>query len=369
MILQYIYGTRAFIRVEKIVIAYIQNPSKSYRGKIISGLLLGCSYLFRTYIFLLQFCYRYRIFPVFKSTIPVISIGNITAGGSGKTLFTCFLLSQLADVRCAVALRGYRSIMGRQKRSTKVTPDMSAKYCGDEALLMAKQFPNVGIFVGKDRTQAALLAKEWNASCLILDDGFQHYKIQRDLQIIMMQSDDLFGKNAFLPRGYLREHPKNLQRADLIVIHQAKDSSFENQVEQLKAYTSAPIIGTQIYISKIIDHYNGEEIKACSEKVGIFCGIGNPISFVHTVKDFGYQIIREFCIADHEAWQSALLKQFSVFCKAQGASRLLCTEKDAMRLCNNIELALPVGVVCVTLQITKHQSKFTHFLQRTRSLL
>lgn len=368
MSLQYIYSTRAFIKLEKIVTVYIQNPPKSYWGRIISALLVGCSYLFRTYMFLLQLCYRYRIFSVYKSTIPVISIGNITAGGSGKTLFTSFLLSQLSDVRCAVAIRGYRSIMGRQKKSIRVTLDMSAKYCGDEALLIAKKFPTSAIFVGKDRTQAALLAKEWNASCLILDDGLQHHKIQRDIQIIMMQSNDLFGKNAFLPKGYLREHPKNLQRADLIVIHEVKESTFESQVKQIRAYTSAPIIGTQIYISKIIDYYSREEIKDRSEKVGVFCGIGNPSSFIHTVKAFGYQIIQELCIADHESWQTILLKEFSVFCKDIGATRLLCTEKDAARLCT-AKLALPVAVVCVTLQITKNQSKFTHFLHRIRSLL
>lgn len=368
MSLQYIYGTRGFIKLEKIVTAFIQNPSRSCFGLATSALLVGFSYLFRIYITLLQLCYQYRIFSVYKSAIPVISIGNITAGGSGKTLFTCFLLSQLPDVRCAIALRGYRSIMGRQRKSTRVIPSMSAKYCGDEALVIAKQFPTSAIFVGKDRTRAALLANEWNAACLILDDGMQHHKIQRDIHVIMMRSDDLFGGNAFLPRGYLREHPKNLKLADLIVIHQASESTFESQVEQLRVYTSAPIIGTQVYISKVVDYCSGEQIEAHSEKVGLFCGIGNPSSFIHTVEKFGYQIIREFCIADHEEWQTTLLKEFAIFCKARGAKRLLCTEKDASRL-SILRLALPVGVVCATIQITKNESEFTDFLHRIRSLV
>lgn len=212
MSLQYLYATQVFIKIEKIVTAYIQNPSKNCIGRIISGTLLGCSYLFRAYMALYHFCYRYRIFSVYKSQLPVISIGNITAGGSGKTLFTCFLLSSLSDVRCAVSLQGYRSILGRSRDARKVSLDMPAKYCGDEALLIAKQFQASAIFSGRDRIKAAQLAKRWNVDCLILDDGLQHYKIYRDIHIIMMRSGDLFGRNAFLPRGYLRQHPRNLKR-------------------------------------------------------------------------------------------------------------------------------------------------------------
>lgn len=368
MSLQYIYASRLFIKVEKIVSAYIRNPSKKGIGKAVSPILLGCSYLFRAYMALYHFCYRYRIFPVHKSSLPVISIGNITAGGSGKTLFTCFLVSKLSDSRCAISLQGYRSILGKRRNAKRVSLDMSAKYCGDEALLIAKQFQASAIFSGRDRIKAARLAKEWRADCLILDDGLQHYKIHRDIHIIMMRSDDLFGQNAFLPRGYLRQHPKNLKKADLIVLHESDRRNFHQQVGQIRAYSSAPIIGTEVSISKIIDYHTQEEIPISTEKVGIFCGIGNPNSFIRTVKSFGYEIIREFCIADHEQWQATLLGEFALFCKSRGAVQLLCTEKDAARL-SNIKLELPIGVVCATIQITTGQSEFTQFLHRIRSLL
>lgn len=139
-------------------------------------------------------------------------------------------------------------------------------------------------------------------------------------------------------------------------------------MHQIRAYSSAPIIGTEVSISKIIDYHTRREITIRTEKVGIFCGIGEPNSFIHTVKSFGYEIIREFCIADHEEWQMVLLREFSLFCKARGATWLFCTEKDAARL-SNIRLELPIGVVCVTIQITTGQSEFTQFLHRIRNLL
>ncbi len=368
MNLQYIYASQIFIKIEKIVTSYTRNPSKNWLGRVLSGILLGCSYLFRAYMALYHFCYRYRIFSVHKSQLPVISIGNITVGGSGKTLFTSFLVTRLSDIRCAVSLQGYRSVLGRRRIARRVSPDMSAKYCGDEALLMAKQFQASAIFSGRDRIGAARLAKRWGASCLILDDGLQHYKIHRDIHVIMMQSDDLFGRNAFLPLGYLRQHPKHLQQADLIVIHESDRSIFQQQVRQIRAYSSAPIIGTEVCISKIIDYHTRQEITINTRKVGIFCGIGNPNSFIHTVQSFGYEIIREFCIADHEEWQAPLLEEFSLFCKSRGAVQLLCTEKDAARL-SKIRLELPIGVVCASIQITTGQSEFTQFLHRIRSLL
>ena len=147
-----------------------------------------------------------------------------------------------------------------------------------------------------------------------------------------------------------------------------KRQIFQQQVRQIRAYSSAPIIGTEVCISKIIDYHTRQEITINTRKVGIFCGIGNPNSFIHTVQSFGYEIIREFCIADHEEWQAPLLEEFSLFCKSRGAVQLLCTEKDAARL-SKIRLELPIGVVCASIQITTGQSEFTQFLHRIRSLL
>lgn len=368
MSLQYVYGTRIFARLEQIVTQYIQRPPRNCIDSAILGILSGCSYLFRLYMISLQFCYTYRFLPVYTSTIPVISIGNITVGGTGKTLFTCFLVRELGDIKCAIALRGYRSVMGRGRGSVRVKPHMSAKYCGDEPLLLAKKFPNCAVFSGRDRIRAAQLATTHEAQCLILDDGLQHHKIHRDIQIIVMRSGHLFGRGAFLPRGYLREHPKRLKSADLIVIHQTGEAIFNEEVRQIRVYSSAPIIGTRVSISSIIDYHTGREVAISNEKIGLFCGIGTPTSFIDTVQSFGYEIMREFCIADHEEWQISLLHEFSLFCKSRGGSRLLCTEKDAARL-SNAKLALPIGVVGVTIQITKNQSEFTQFIHRIRSLI
>lgn len=368
MSLQYVYGTRIFTQLEKIVTQYIQRPPRSCIDTAILGILSGCSYLFRLYMSCRQFCYTYRILPIYTSAIPVISIGNITAGGTGKTLLTCLLVRELRDVQCAVALQGYRSVMGRRRGSVRVTPRMSAKYCGDEPLLLAKKFPNCAVFSGRDRIKAAELAVMHKVACLILDDGLQHHKIHRDIQIIVMRSGDLFGRGAFLPRGYLREHPKRLKSADLIVIHQTKEAIFNEEVRQIRVYSSAPIIGTRVYISSIIDYHTGREVAICAERIGLFCGIGTPSSFIDTVQSLGYEIMREFCIADHEEWQTNLLHEFSLLCKSKGATRLLCTEKDAARL-SNAKLALPVGVVGATIQITKNQSEFTQCIHRIRSLI
>lgn len=236
------------------------------------------SWIYALVVYVRNQMYSYQLLPIFKVPSTVVSVGNIVAGGTGKTPFIHLLASSFPHRKVAILTRGYG-----------VVPD--------EAMLLSNRLPNVKVYIGKDR---ASLAKEacQHADLLIMDDGFQHRRLARDFDIVLVREK----KEHYLPWGFLRDSPKRLRDADEIFV----------VGKELK-----------LAVKRILDLQGREIASIKGWKVGIFCGIANPENFKKTVLDLGAEIVSEKIFADHEPADLSKLPR---------ANLLLCTEKDAVKI-------------------------------------
>jgi tetraacyldisaccharide 4'-kinase len=232
------------------------------------------SWFYAFAIFCRNQLYDWGCLPITKVNATVISVGNIVAGGTGKTPFVHMLANAFAHRRVAILSRGYGAVP-------------------DEAMLLARRLPNVKVYVGKDR---AALAKAADAELLILDDGFQYRRLHRDFDIVLVQKK----KEHYLPWGFLRDSPRRLARAEVIAVADLK-----------------------LNVKRILDLYGQEVPSIRGWKVAVFCGIAHPENFKKTVRDLGAEIVAEKIFIDHEAADLSKLPKVNA---------LICTEKDFVKL-------------------------------------
>ena len=242
--------------------------------------------------------------------IPIISVGNITAGGSGKTPIVAMLAEHFKNKGETVAIlsRGYG---GQIKTAHQVTQDDSTEVVGDEPKMLFTMDVANQIWVGPDRRLTAKLAHEHGATMLILDDGFQHFKLPRDVDILVVGQDG-FGNGFTIPAGPLREPLKNHTRADFAVISQ-------KAVVELDIPT---ILMKRRPLEKDITALLGRKLFA-------FCGIGNPLQFFEGLIKADLDIAGRKVFGDHHKYTEDDLKMLVQ--KSQG-SQLVTTPKDAEKL-------------------------------------
>lgn len=265
-------------------------------------------------------CFDWHLFRVRRAVLPVVSIGNIIAGGTGKTSFA-MRLAQDVQNSPAIISRGYRSerkVRGRSK--SRLVTDLSD---GDEPYLMKTKLPFARAIVGPRREESALLAREVGARWIILDDGMQYRRLHRDIEVAMIHVDLPFGGGYYLPRGLLRESPKRLSKADYVVLQGVSSLEvFEKLSKELATYTKAPVIGAEYRIM------NSAEI--AGKKVGAFCGIGRPSHFFRMVEELGCEIVEQCILPDHTALPDP--KAFVASALEKGAEIVVCSEKDWIKL-------------------------------------
>ena len=192
--------------------------------------LTMCSYLFKAIVLLRSFLYRKGIFKSHRLPCKVISIGNITVGGTGKTPVTCLIARYLKDAGCRVTVlsRGYRAQGGTEPLIVSDDKHVIAgpEIAGDEAVMLAHKLPGVPVLAGKNRFLLGQRAvHDFSAQAVLLDDGFQHYPLQRDLDIVLINARNPFGNGFLLPRGTLREPLSALSRAPLIVLTKVEETT------------------------------------------------------------------------------------------------------------------------------------------------
>jgi tetraacyldisaccharide 4'-kinase len=240
--------------------------------------------------------------------VPVVSVGNLAVGGTGKTPLVLLLAEQFQGKRVAVLARGYRAKRGE---------------LNDEMQLIAHRLPWVKLYQGKNRVQLAQQAVRDGIELILLDDGFQHHRLFRDIDVVVVQANDW--RDRCLPFGRLREPVSALNRADYVV-----------------SYEPVPCeaIGLR---REVIEPKN-------YGKVGIFCGIGKPEQFRDTVKGLGCEIVAELFVGDHMSISAKKLNQFAKVCVEKGATCLLCTEKDFVKL---PKTDLPIR--CIRIKVVVNQ--------------
>ena len=353
----------------------IKGNQKGFISSFIKALLFFPSLGFRCLSALRNWAYDRGFFSCFVPQVPlVISIGNIVAGGTGKTPFTISLAKCLSNQgKIAILSRGYKSLSEHRSKPTLILPGNRANYsveeCGDEPYLLAKHLPDAILVIGKNRSLSAKIAKKHGADILILDDGMQHRQLARDLDIVMIHSSDPFGQGYFLPRGFLRDNISSLKRADLIVInHVSSASHFENIQNVLRPYASAPMIGTQMQPQHFLDAEGNRISSIEGKKVGLFCGIAHPEKFKEMMETLGATVVAQHFLSDHMKWQNDAFKTFKQTCSHAGAEYIVCTEKDFVKLGKQDDTSSLIWLKA-ELMVTHGQEHWENFLARAHKLL
>ena len=289
--------------------------------------------------------YQTGIFRSRKLTRPVISVGNIMVGGSGKTPAVISICNVLLNegLRPAVLSRGY----GGENHSAvlEVSDGKQIKWpaniVGDEPVLMAQKLPGIPIFVGSDRVkvgQAAIHAH--HPDVLVLDDGFQHRRLSRNLDIVLIHTSDPFGNGYVLPRGPLREPISHLGRANVFVLtHVEAAESCQGLIRFLQdCFPKIPLLLSQHQTSACVHLFDEDAKSVASLKdfpekdVFIVLGIGNPKPFIRSVIDSGLNVVGYWIFPDHGKFQQDDISSIEKKANQLGSKAILTTRKDAIRL-------------------------------------
>ncbi|MGC8666769.1 MAG: tetraacyldisaccharide 4'-kinase [Chthonomonadales bacterium] len=290
------------------------------------------------------FTYRAGIRKQTHLPKPVISVGNITSGGTGKTPLVEWICSSLVerDIRPAVLSRGYRGEFEHASAvvSTPERVELTARQAGDEAYLLAMLLPGTPVIVGKDRRRTGALAIErFQPDILVLDDGMQFYQLYRDLDIAAVNARDPFHNGWTLPRGLLREPPSHLRRAQCIVITNAdavSQGALQGLMQRLaKLAPSSEVFTARSVPSALValDHSAAPPLTWLrGRRVATLCALGHPQTFEEQVRSLGADIVHSCRLPDHEAPTMARLEQFITQGRAHEAEAVIVSLKDAVKL-------------------------------------
>lgn len=276
--------------------------------------------------------YELGLFEKVRTKAYTISVGNIVAGGAGKTPFVLYLAELLSRKGlCGVVLRPYKALHEGNKEPVQVLPEMSAAQIGDEAALISRRLPAVFVWVGKKAAAACALDRSCPKDSLkyiIVDDGFQHFALERDCDIVIVDAHNVFGKGRLL-----RERPSALSRADLIVVNEKHTPCvFESVAKELRAYATAPLIHVRYKVDGFFDGSGNRLILPKNSHVALFCGLADPTSFTEILRAQGYHIVSVLMLQDHEAIVESRLDEFVRVSKARGVDWIVCTEKDIVKV-------------------------------------
>lgn len=344
---------------------FIPSNRKKEKGPLralAAGVLSLFSLLYRLASTARTWLYQHGICKRRRLEARVISVGNITVGGTGKTPLVIYLAEKLREKNRKVAIltRGYR----RKKREmVELTHETCQRIdwqdVGDEPYLLAKRLLDVPIMVSKHRSTSGEKAEQkFGCEILILDDGLQHLRLSRDLDIVVIDSVNPFGNGRLLPAGILREPLTSLKRADMFVLTKTdRVSSTDELTELLRRYNpEAPVVESAYRVRSIQGLFNDSSVeprKIEDKKVYAFSGIGNPASFENTLEQLKIHILKHRKFMDHYPYSKRDLMDLEGEARGVGADFVVTTEKDSVRIPLVNRLEIPFYVVKIDLRITQ----------------
>jgi tetraacyldisaccharide 4'-kinase len=319
--------------------------------------LSSCSMLYGMVVRIRRALYRFHLIRSEKLPCTVISVGNLTLGGTGKTPAVIYLAALLLkrQKRPVVVSRGY----GRKDGSAIVVVAdgrsilVDAQTGGDEPVLIASKLPGTPVVVGRKRYPAALAAlQRFNADTVVLDDGFQHIQLTRTLDIVLVDANEPFGNGKLFPAGILREPITALKRAHAVLITRAESG---NELEPLKKiirqHTQARIFTSHQTPLDLMDSRTGEAKPLSAlrgSKVLAFSGIARPASFTSLLRSLGAVIAEEVTYPDHYDYNKSDLADIFQKAADEKANMIITTEKDAIRL----KKLRPDGIWALRIELT-----------------
>lgn len=333
---------------------------------LVQSLLWPLSILYSTGARLRAWSYRAGILRQQHLNGVVVSVGNLTVGGTGKTPFVVWLAERFAQTgkMTAVLCRGYRPL---PQRSHAVDAPEIAEGWNDETLLLRGRLDKrVRFGVGASRLDKGRELERVGVECFILDDGFQHLQLARDVDIVLVDATNPFGGGHLLPAGRLREPISALRRADIVVITRSEHAPATEAV--IQRYTSAPIycartelLGIEAYGEPVSPAHN--ETPA-GKKYFAFCGIGNPSAFFDDLKKWGVPLAGRATFRDHHLYTEHDVSELESRASASDADALLCTEKDTYDLAPLRTSRFPVFFCNIALQFNNEEALWRTILEK-----
>jgi tetraacyldisaccharide 4'-kinase len=329
-------------------LSIMKGQKRGLLPRLITYFLVPCTLFYRMGVF----CHQnfYRLIGVYEAPKPVISIGNITVGGSGKTPLVIMLARYLQDsgLRSNILIRGYMP---------------QALKDSDEVDMLNEQIPLIPVLAGSDRI--ANIKKSKDADVFIADDAFQHWPLGRDLNIVTIDAGNPFGNGYLLPAGTLREPLSALKRADVFVLTKTGASSdIQSLSSRLGEINPKALMVESRYkatgVAGVFDNDILPEDFLNDKPVVGFCAIGDPLSFEMILKNSGAGVCGFFSYMDHHVYTRGDIHRMLEFCRAQNAGVLVTTHKDAVKLRNFKDLFAGICLVYIPIQleITKGSDEF-----------
>lgn len=304
-----------------------------------------------------NFLYDKNFMPVVESGSCVISIGNLTWGGTGKTAMAAelarFLISK--GLRVAIVSRGYR----RKSRGPLLVSDGTSlncgwRQCGDEAFLLAVTVPDAIVAVAEERSDALPLLKPLHADVILLDDAFQHRKIKRDLDIVLIDASEDITKQRRIPFGKLREEPSAAGRGDAVILTHENQAHIET-LNWIRKNIHLPVFGANYaLLDQGLIH---------NKRIGAFCAIGSPHHFFRVLRDYGADLVMAKSFRDHHAFSREEILDLRRDAKEKGAEFIVTTSKDGVRI-DPEWMDDFIRVPHVKLQITEESLFFDFVMKR-----
>ena len=377
--------------IEPYFLALLSGKKRSRTDQFLLAVLLLASRVYRIVTQFRIWLYDKRVIRNHALGCLVVSIGNLSCGGTGKTpVVEVFAKTLSAKGRkVAILSRGYRSkkhsvwykfrhMFDQQKLEVppKIVSDgknllLDSMYAGDEPYMLASNLKNVAVLVDKDRVKSGLFAiKNYGTDVLILDDGFQYLMLKPHINIVLVDSTDPFGNGHVLPRGILREPIKNIRRADYIFLSKSNGSP---RLRHLKAFLRRHNRRAEIieccHQPKYIEHVFNRGDQAPLErlrgaKVAALSAIAVPASFERFLTSLGAELVLTRSFADHHRYTQQEIIDFINDAKEAGAELIMTTEKDAVRIPNLDRQDIPLYFLRVEINILSGRESFDQCISR-----
>ena len=358
----------------------------------LASMLQGFSIFYGAAQRLRAICYRHQVFPARDLPCKVISVGNITVGGTGKTPMTIHVAAEIkrAGFKVVIVSRGYK---GRAEKHGGIVSDgrtliMDAEQAGDEPYMIACRLKGVPVVVGKNRFAAGMLAiGKYQPDVIVLDDAFQHLKLKRDIDLVLLDHMRPFGNSHLLPRGVLREPVSSLARSSACILTRCRSGAEEVALSSLAeiqmlvpdmpVFTSSHVPywymikrGAYKSFEAFPDVFSANDLKQVKHrKVFCFSGIARNDDFQHTVKELGFKVTGLLEFSDHHRYTAKDLATILRCAGDAGVDRLITTEKDHARIAFKDPLPMELIVVGVKVSFGDNDRSFSSFLHDRLKLL